>query len=446
MAASISKLIGWFKDRSAGHSAIEPSIRAFEAASASGRWPEASNMPSLQAAIMFGRQRIGDRAEYLVANSPHAAGMTRALVSGIAGTGHLLNTRDPEIDRNFKRWSKRATVDGRSLASLQASVARDVVVRGEAFVVIRFVDGKILLQQIDPKQVDSSRSEELPGGSRIVAGVEIDTEGRRVAFWILPSRPGDPFAEVEPAKRVPADEVLHIFDPQTADQVRGISWFHAAATRLVEIDQLEDAQLVRTKIAAMLAGFARSTGGTNPLPEQNGSLTFEPGTISFLPPDADIVFSDPANVGDTPAFLKSMLKSVAASIGLSYELATGDLRDVNYSSYRAGHLEFRRKAALWQQELIVHRLLDPIYRRWALIEALHGRPIDLDIDAEWLAPPWGMIDPAKEIGAEISAVEARLKSRREVIASRGRDPDSVLAEIENDLPPETKGSTHAHDV
>ena len=57
-----------------------------------------------------------------------------------------------------------------------------------------------------------------------------------------------------------------------------------------------------------------------------------------------------------------------------------------------------------------------------------------------------MIDPAKEIGAEISAVEARLKSRREVIASRGRDPDSVLAEIENDLPPETKGSTHAHDV
>ena len=165
-------------------------------------------MPSLQAAIMFGRQRIGDRAEYLVANSPHAAGMTRALVSGIAGTGHLLNTRDPEIDRNFKRWSKRATVDGRSLASLQASVARDVVVRGEAFVVIRFVDGKILLQQIDPKQVDSSRSEELPGGSRIVAGVEIDTEGRRVAFWILPSRPGDPSAEVEPAKRVPADDVM----------------------------------------------------------------------------------------------------------------------------------------------------------------------------------------------------------------------------------------------
>ncbi|WP_367714507.1 hypothetical protein AB2N04_10780 [Nitratireductor sp. GISD-1A_MAKvit] len=49
-----------------------------------------------------------------------------------------------------------------------------------------------------------------------------------------------------------------------------------------------------------------------------------------------------------------------------------------------------------------------------------------------MEPGWQEIDPLKSATADIALVESGLKSRREVIAARGRDFDAVNAEIESD--------------
>jgi capsid protein len=61
-------------------------------------------------------------------------------------------------------------------------------------------------------------------------------------------------------------------------------------------------------------------------------------------PCEDIKFSDPADVGGSHSeFLRTQFRVVAATIGITYEQLTGDLTGVNYSSNRAGMLEFRRR-------------------------------------------------------------------------------------------------------
>src|SRR5690606_32149156 len=132
-------------------------------------------------------------------------------------------------------------------------------------------------------------------------GVEFDVAGRRAAYHVLPERPGMPFARLAlTPQRVPAEDVIHLFRPETPGQVRGVSWFAPVILRLADLDQWRDAQLVRQKVAAMLTAFVTTMNGTG-VPfegesDPRGALVggLEPGTIKFLDPHQDVRFSTPA--------------------------------------------------------------------------------------------------------------------------------------------------------
>jgi capsid protein len=55
--------------------------------------------------------------------------------------------------------------------------------------------------------------------------------------------------------RVDASEILHLFRPLRPGQIRGEPWLARALVKLNELDQYDDAELVRKKTAAMFAGF-----------------------------------------------------------------------------------------------------------------------------------------------------------------------------------------------
>lgn len=91
------------------------------------------------------------------------------------------------------------------------------------------------------------------------------------------NRPGDPLTSLrlEPL-RMPATDCLHLFKPLAAGQLRGITWLAPVLLRLHELDQFEDAALVKAKVAALFTGFitdpdgsAGGLTGTN----ANGALT-----------------------------------------------------------------------------------------------------------------------------------------------------------------------------
>ena len=47
--------------------------------------------------------------------------------------------------------------------------------------------------------------------------------------------------------RVPADEVIHLFRPLRPGQIRGEPWLARALVKLHELDQYDDAELVRRR-------------------------------------------------------------------------------------------------------------------------------------------------------------------------------------------------------
>jgi len=215
------------------------------------------------------------------------------------------------------------------------------------------------------------------------------------------------------------------------------------------MDRLEDALLARMNVAALFSGFVRDIDGTSGIVADttltpdglHNQLSMEPGSLRILPPGTDIVF--PSNIPDTQgseAILKHFLRSIAAGGGVPSALLTGDMSDSSYASARMGLQPFVRSIARIQAANIVAQLLQPIWERWLTVEILSGRLAAQDFEENpgayfnvtWRWPAWQSLDPEKDIGADVTALNANLKSRAEIIAARGRDIEDVDKEIAAD--------------
>lgn len=401
------------------------------------------------------RQTLARRARYLEANNGYAAAGVNSWVSALIGCGIKPQSAHPDpatrkaTNAAFDRFAREADFDGLSdFFGLQGLIARCMVVAGEAFIaLVHDSAGRLRLRLIDGEQVAGDYHTELAAGSRIVAGVEFDAAGRRVAYHLYKQRPGLPIAPSLELIRLPAEDVLHVFKMTTPGQVRGVSWLTPILLRLADLDALNDAQLVRQKVAALLAGFivdpTGGAGGFDGTEDGRGNLDggLEPGTLKVLPAGADIRFSEPAKVGqEAVEFIKVTAKEVAAGLGVPFEELTGDRSEGNYSSMRDGKLDFRRRAEAIQYNVIVNRFCDPVWRRWIATEILSGRleAPGFERDPEpwfavnWLPPKNDWVDPLKDAQAEILAINAGLMSRRQAVAARGYDLEKLDEEIAQD--------------
>lgn len=336
---------------------LRGSTRNYDGAAGGRRWRGHPDMPSTLSAMHAARGALARRARYLAANNPLAASAVEAWVSALTGTGikpqstHSDQTVRTALNLAFENWTDDADADGLTdFYGQQAIMVRRMVIDGEAFALLVNDGDGLHVRLLDAEQVDASLNRELRDGGRIVQGIEFDAAGHRVAYHVLPERPGMPFAVLPlTPKRVPAEFVVHMFRPEVPGQVRGVSWFAPVLLRLADLDAWRDAQLARQKVAAMLAGFVTNLDGSGqPFDgEQQGSSlvgTLTPGELKFLDPGQDIKFSTPANIGaEVIDFAKVTEREIAVGLGLPAAHLTGDLSEVNYSSIRAGLVEFRRR-------------------------------------------------------------------------------------------------------
>ena len=155
---------------------------------------------------------------------------------------------------------------------------------------------------------------------------------------------------------IPASDVAHVYEKQRA-QVRGVPWGTPVMRALRDLDDWTQAELVRKKTEACVVGIVlgadEAEQGIAPsVVDADGNRVeqFEPGLIAYARGGKDIKFNQPATTAAVSEWLRAQLHIVAAGFRLPYELLTGDLSQVNYSSIRAGLVEFRRMidAVQWQ--------------------------------------------------------------------------------------------------
>jgi lambda family phage portal protein len=227
--------------------------------------------------------------------------------------------------------------------------------------------------------------------------------------------------------------MLHIMEPLGPGQVRGVSWFAPVLMLLSELDGLEDALRVGFKVAAMHAGFLVDMNGSGDMPfdgEQSGSVLetgLEPGTLRYLPSGYDVKFSTPQQAQQSAEFVSHQLRAIAAGLGIPAHLLSGDLREANYGSLRAGTISFRQRLEQVQFGTLAPQLLTPVYERVVSALILSGRVAAPDFESnpaayfacEHYPPPIPWLDPQKDVAAVKGAIDAGLMSRRQAVAERG---------------------------
>ncbi len=430
---------------------------AFDAAGGGRRWENAKTVDSLNAAILAGATVSARRAGYYARNNPWVVSGVQGLVSNAIGTGIKPRSRHPDaVVRNklhalWNVWTDSADASGLTdFYGLQALAMRSMIESGETFARLRTGGNGLVplqIELIDREQVPMDLHREIVAGARIRAGIEFDANGQRIAYHCYKQRPGDPLSPMQlDLVRLPASDMIHLFQALAPGQLRGMTWLAPILLRLHELDQYEDAALVKAKVAALFTGFIRDPDGTV-AGLNNGSGTggvlqvgMEPGSLIPLPPGADIQFSDPADPGDYGSYVKNHIRAVASGLGVPYEIVSGDLEGVTYSSIRAGLVEFRRRIEQLQHSVIVFQFCRPVWERFVRLAVLAGhipaRDFDRDpaafLDVDWLPPKWDWVDPQKDANAEIMQINAGLKSRSQSIAERGYDAEEVDAAIAAD--------------
>lgn len=412
-----------------------------EAGGGGRRWDGASTIAHGPNATLAARGPAATRAAAQTMNNPIAARGVETWVSALVGKGWQARSQHPDA-----RAARRLNDAFEALAQpVMPILARALVRDGEAFVRVQITQaGETRLQAVPAEQIDPTLTRDLGGGARIVAGIEFDASDEITAYHVLPEAPGTPFVTYGPAVRVPARDMLHIFDAHFPGQVRGLSWLAPVLLKLRDRDETSDALLMQAKTASLITGFIRDPDGTFAGFEgqvQGGAMNvaLEPGAMRILPGGADVTFSNPGQgIAQAVDFLRAQDREIAAGLGLTFEALTGDLTQTNYSSARVGLLEFRRRAEMLQRQLIEGQFLRPLWRRWIEIQALAGQieapgaALDDYRDVRFVPPGWQWVDPRNEVEADIAAIEAGLKSREEVVAGRGRDIDELNDEIARD--------------
>ncbi len=212
----------------------------------------------------------------------------------------------------------------------EALACRSVMEAGECLIRLRLrlpKDGlsvPLQLQVLEAEHLPTNESRTLESGNYIRAGIEFNGIGKRVAYHLYRAHPGDtsnPMASTE-LVRVGAESVLHLFRPLRPGQLRGQPWLTQVLIKLYELDQYDDAELVRKKTAAMFAGFV--TKNAHRFPTARGQRGCEwcggnqPGAGHAAGAAAwrgrQVLL--PADVGATyETFMRCKLRSIAAAWG-----------------------------------------------------------------------------------------------------------------------------------
>lgn len=449
----------WALRRARARVALDTFTRHYEGASmarrtskwrAPGTGPNTTNAPALHS--------LRDRMRDLVRNNPWAQSAVDIVRTNVVGSGIIPTPIEgtgaaiANAKALWKDWGETPACDADGLSDiygLQGLVMETVAKSGECLVRRRrrrptdSLPIPLQLQVLEPDFLDDTRDRLIGNnGDRIVGGVQFDALGRRAGYWLYDEHPGEAyqFGTKLSSRFVAASEILHVFWKDRPGQVRGVPFGASAIIRMRELDELEDAALVREKIAACFAAFEQDLEPT----EDNGAVdtakgedeqTIEPGTIRKLGAGKTVVFGRPPVTNDLQPLQRSQLRAIAKGWGITFEQLTGDFSQVNYSSGRMGFIESSRIVEDRRWRMFIPMNLGG--RRWgtwswfADAGELAGYST-LDLGTRWTAPRREMIDPVKETIAARTAIRAGLKSLSEQLREFGYHPDEVFQETADD--------------
>lgn len=433
----------------------ETMLRAYDGAAGGRRfdgWPTPSTSADTEIGLSLARLRA--RCRDLTRNNPHAKRAVTVWTTNLVGDGIVPRAKtgdavlDERVNSLFKEFVETCDAAGQlDFYGLQTLAVRGMIDGGEMLIRRRWRRGDdglpvpVQFQVLEGDHLDHNKTNTFDSGARIVQGVEFDAIGNRSAYWLFRDHPGDSFPSFRDglvSRAVPASEVAHLYLKERT-QTRGVPWGHAVLQRLRDLDDYEDAEIMRKKVEACVVAFVLGQtpeeveDGQSIAPEvinQDGFAVekFEPGLIARVKGGTDVKFNSPTGPGGFPQYVKVGMHSVAAGYDLPYSLLSGDLADVNFTSSRVGLVEFRRLATQRQWQCVVKMACQPMWDWFVEAAQLVGKLPMRSIPCDWQPPAFESVNPLDDANADMVNVRSGKVTMPELIAKTGRNPDDVLAE------------------
>ena len=278
-------------------------------------------------------------------------------------------------------------------------------------------------------------------GNPIYDGVEVDSNGRVVAYHVASTYPFQDtlvpttFTRVEAyGKRTGLPNILHIMDSERCEQYRGVPYLAQVMEPLLQMRRYTEAEIMAAIVQSFFTAFVKTEGDTTEMPfgEASGIDAQEvsrepsdyemgPGNTIIMEPGEDVAFGSPThpNTGfDT--FMRSLCEQVGAAFEIPADLLLMSF-NASYSASRAALLE-AWKAFRMRREWLTKSFCRPVYEVWMTEAVARGRIVapgfltdplirQAYLQSEWIGPSQGQLDPTKEVAAAVTAIENGLSTR-----------------------------------
>jgi lambda family phage portal protein len=388
-------------------------------------------------------------------------------------------------EREFSVWAESRFCDALRLNNfyeMQSIVFISFLLNGDGWALLkqaspeRYFPYALRIHLIEADRVSTPKQMVMTGGftggiqgknpengNRIISGVEIDSSGVVVAYWISNMYPGDqanPTGKIEWQRveafgqRTGRPNVLQIMEAERCEQYRGVPYLAPVIESIKQIGRYSEAELMAAIITGFFTVFIKE--GETPvsgfaLPEaipQSEKVDLDPnafelgaGTINSLPPGYSIDVADPKRPSTNfDAFVTALSRHIGAALEIPYELLLKSFT-ASYSASRAALLE-AWKAFRMRRTWFASDFCQPVYEIWLAEAIARGRIVAPGFfndplvakawsRAEWHGPAPGQIDPTKEVLAAQMRVANGFSSReRETMELTGGDFDRNVEQLE----------------
>ena len=246
----------------AGARADSLNLRAYEGAKTGRHRGWITGATSADAEVASSAVKLRDRTRSLCRDNPYASRARDVYVANVVGTG--ITVKAGSAKEAFEQWTTECDADGMlDFYGLQALVMRCVFESGECLIRYRErrpEDGLLVplqLQVLEPDYLDATKTGAVNGGGWLISGIEYNAIGQRVAYHLHNQHPGDVANRSKPleSKRIPADQVLHIFERLRPGQSRGVPRMSSILLKMRDLDDYEEAELVRKGIESCFSAI-----------------------------------------------------------------------------------------------------------------------------------------------------------------------------------------------
>lgn len=298
--------------------------------------------------------------------------------------------------------------------------------------------------------VTTSKAE---NGNTIYDGVEVDSFGKVVAYYVCNTYPGQCSINLKPewtrieaiGKLTDTPNILHIMEAERPDQYRGVTYLAPVIELLLQLRRYTESELTAAIVQSFLTAWITTEAPANDLPfnetgagdyfgngaeqpdnisESDNDYEMGPGTINVLNPGEKVTLGNPnIPTAGFDSFLKALCRLTGSALELPYDVL---IKEFN-SSYSAakGALEEAWEAIKMRRSWFVSDFCQPIYEIWLSEAVAIGRIkapgffTDPRIRAAWCGTRWDgpaqtHLDPVKEANANSIIVDRGWKTNEQI--------------------------------